>query len=63
MSGYKEIALKESCFHPGSSLCPGCMEAIEAAEKMYMGEMMKTQDAAEGLKAFLEKRPPVWAHR
>ncbi|HLF15289.1 MAG TPA: enoyl-CoA hydratase-related protein [Bacteroidota bacterium] len=41
----------------------GCMEAIEAAEKMYMGEMMKTQDAAEGLKAFLEKRPPVWAHR
>jgi pyruvate/2-oxoacid:ferredoxin oxidoreductase beta subunit len=28
MSGYKEIALKESCFHPGSSLCPGCMEAI-----------------------------------
>jgi len=28
VSGYKEIALKESCFHPGSSLCPGCMEAI-----------------------------------
>jgi len=28
VSGYKETALKESCFHPGSSLCPGCMEAI-----------------------------------
>ncbi|MEK7331443.1 MAG: thiamine pyrophosphate-dependent enzyme [Candidatus Eisenbacteria bacterium] len=28
MSGYKGTALKESCFHPGSSLCPGCMEAI-----------------------------------
>ena len=28
MSGYKEIALKESCFRPGSTLCPGCMEAI-----------------------------------
>ena len=28
MSGYKETALKESCFRPGSSLCPGCMEAI-----------------------------------
>ena len=28
MSGYKETALKESCFHPGSSLCPGCMEAV-----------------------------------
>ena len=28
MSGYKEIALRESCFRPGSSLCPGCMESI-----------------------------------
>lgn len=28
MSGFKEIALRESCFRPGSSLCPGCMESI-----------------------------------
>jgi len=28
VSGYKEIALRESCFRPGSSLCPGCMESI-----------------------------------
>ncbi len=28
MSGFKEIALAESFFRPGSSLCPGCMEAI-----------------------------------
>ena len=28
MSGYKEIAARESCFRPGSTLCPGCMEAI-----------------------------------
>jgi pyruvate ferredoxin oxidoreductase beta subunit len=27
MSGYKEIATRESCFRPGSTLCPGCMEA------------------------------------
>lgn len=27
MSGYKEIARRESCFRPGSTLCPGCMEA------------------------------------
>jgi pyruvate ferredoxin oxidoreductase beta subunit len=28
MSGYKETATHESCFRPGSTLCPGCMEAI-----------------------------------
>jgi pyruvate/2-oxoacid:ferredoxin oxidoreductase beta subunit len=28
MSGYKEIAIRESCFRPGSTLCPGCMEAV-----------------------------------
>jgi len=28
MSGYKEIATRESCFRPGSTLCPGCMEAV-----------------------------------
>jgi pyruvate ferredoxin oxidoreductase beta subunit len=28
MSGYKETALRESCFRPGSTLCPGCMESV-----------------------------------
>ena len=28
MSSYKEIAIRESCFRPGSTLCPGCMEAV-----------------------------------
>jgi len=37
--------------------------AIAAAEKLYMGDMMKTEDAAEGLKAFLEKRAAVWVNR
>ncbi len=27
MTGYKELAQKDSCFRPGSTLCPGCMEA------------------------------------
>jgi cyclohexa-1,5-dienecarbonyl-CoA hydratase len=27
---------------------------------MYLDELMKTNDAIEGLNAFLEKRKPVW---
>jgi cyclohexa-1,5-dienecarbonyl-CoA hydratase len=34
--------------------------ALTAIEEIYLNELMKTADAQEGLKAFLEKRKPVW---
>lgn len=36
---------------------------LAALEKLYLEELMQTEDAAEGLRAFAEKRPPVWRHR
>jgi cyclohexa-1,5-dienecarbonyl-CoA hydratase len=35
-------------------------EGLEAIEKIYLNQLMKTHDAMEGLKAFLEKRKPTW---
>jgi cyclohexa-1,5-dienecarbonyl-CoA hydratase len=35
-------------------------EGIKAVEQLYLGELMQTEDAREGLNAFLEKRKPVW---
>lgn len=32
-------------------------------EKLYLDELMATPDAAEGIRAFLEKRPPAWRNR
>ena len=32
-------------------------------ERLYLEELMKTHDAAEGLNAFLAKRQPRWEHR
>jgi cyclohexa-1,5-dienecarbonyl-CoA hydratase len=39
------------------------MEGLAAAEKLYLGELMQTEDAREGLIAYLEKRKPIWKNR
>lgn len=36
---------------------------LDAVEKLYLGPLMDTEDAHEGLTAFMEKRPPVWKNR
>ena len=38
-------------------------EALAEQENIYLHELMKTADANEGIKAFMEKRKPVWRHR
>ncbi len=36
---------------------------LELANDLYLEELMSTEDALEGLRAFVEKREPVWAGR
>jgi cyclohexa-1,5-dienecarbonyl-CoA hydratase len=38
-------------------------EALAAAERLYLEDLMGTHDATEGLEAFLAKRAPAWEHR
>jgi cyclohexa-1,5-dienecarbonyl-CoA hydratase len=38
-------------------------ERLARVERLYLDELMKTDDATEGLKAFLEKRTPGWGGR
>ena len=35
-------------------------QGLKTIEKIYLDRLMKTNDALEGLKAFLEKRKPTW---
>jgi cyclohexa-1,5-dienecarbonyl-CoA hydratase len=37
--------------------------ALERSENFYLNELMKTEDAQEGVRAFMEKRKPVWRNR
>ena len=36
--------------------------ALRAAGNLYMHDLMESHDAVEGLRAFTEKRRPVWRH-
>jgi cyclohexa-1,5-dienecarbonyl-CoA hydratase len=38
-------------------------DALNEQENIYLHELMKTQDANEGVKAFMEKRKAIWRHR
>jgi cyclohexa-1,5-dienecarbonyl-CoA hydratase len=38
-------------------------EALAESERLYLEELATTSDMAEGLAAFLGKRPPAWRHR
>src|SRR6267143_1352478 len=35
-------------------------EQLEEVERVYLSVLMKTHDAQEGIRAFMEKRKPVW---
>ena len=35
-------------------------KGLARAEKIYVEELMKTADAQEGIRAFMEKRTPQW---
>jgi cyclohexa-1,5-dienecarbonyl-CoA hydratase len=39
---------------------PDFGKQLEEVERVYLSVLMKTHDAQEGIRAFLEKRKPVW---
>ncbi|MGC1404338.1 MAG: enoyl-CoA hydratase-related protein, partial [Thermodesulfobacteriota bacterium] len=52
------LSLTKKAFNAG--LMDPSDRGLKEIEKIYLQELMKTKDAQEGLKAFLEKRKPVW---
>ena len=38
-------------------------DALARVEDLYLNELMKTEDAHEGIRAFMEKRKPAWRNK
>jgi cyclohexa-1,5-dienecarbonyl-CoA hydratase len=37
--------------------------ALERVENVYLNELMKTRDATEGVRSFMDKRKPEWKNK
>lgn len=54
------IAAKKSLRHADDH---SWKESMSFADHLYLQDLMKTEDALEGLTAFVDKRQPVWKNR
>jgi cyclohexa-1,5-dienecarbonyl-CoA hydratase len=55
------LALSRRALLEGSYGQP--LDALDRVQRIYTQELLETEDADEGVRAFLEKRPPHWKNR
>ena len=60
-----KAALREGASRPASAVAPrpGMGDALERIETRYLADLVALHDAEEGVRAWLEKRPPMWGNR
>ncbi|MCP4872070.1 MAG: cyclohexa-1,5-dienecarbonyl-CoA hydratase [Proteobacteria bacterium] len=56
------VALSLAARASRASVAAAASAVLDEVEAMYLNELVPTRDGAEGIRAFMEKRDPVWHH-
>jgi cyclohexa-1,5-dienecarbonyl-CoA hydratase len=60
---HSAVALRHAVRAVRASLRDDVHRALDELERTYLRDLMRTEDAREGVAAFMVKRPPVWKNR
>jgi cyclohexa-1,5-dienecarbonyl-CoA hydratase len=63
LAGFSEVALRALTTATRRQRAATILQRLDAAIAIYRTTIAPSRDADEGIRAFLEKRAPVWGHR
>jgi cyclohexa-1,5-dienecarbonyl-CoA hydratase len=63
LAGKSAAALRHAAAAARAGLRPQVRALLPEVERLYLEELMRTHDAAEGIEAFLQHRAPRWQNR
>jgi cyclohexa-1,5-dienecarbonyl-CoA hydratase len=56
-------ALRHACAAARLPLVTAVAQLLPRLEQLYLQDLMRTADASEGIRAFMDRRPPRWSDR
>ena len=63
LAAFSTVALRALTAATRRQRAAATLERLDAAIAIYQTTLAPSHDAGEGIRAFMEKRPPLWSHR